>query len=143
MPLEQIQWLFYLKAIGAEVQPPPRAGGEASSDDGFRRILTTRESVEAELDVTGFGELCTVFVAGTMSISTVLLWAGDTRISGWVQSISTVLPVDPGAAKKIKIFEDSLNHAANSQLPDSANENKCNLNHTRNSLFIFDYNPII
>ena len=80
---------LYLKAIGAEVQPPPRAGGEASSDDGFRRILTTRESVEAELDVTGFGELCTrfgelctVFVAGTMSISTVLLWAGDTRISG-------------------------------------------------------------
>ena len=107
MPLEQIQWLFYLKAIGAEVQPPPRAGGEASSDDGFRRILTTRESVEAELDVTGFGELCTgfgelctVFVAGTMSISTVLLWAGDTRISGWVQSISTVLPVDPGAVRK-------------------------------------------
>ena len=80
---------MYLKAIGAEVQPPPRAGGEASSDDGFRRILTTRESVEAELDVTGFGELCTGFgelctgfVAGTMSISTVLLWAGDTRICG-------------------------------------------------------------
>ena len=92
---------FYLKAIGAEVQPPPRAGGEASSDDGFRRILTTfRESVEAELDVTGTGELCTGFVAGTMSISTVLLWAGDTRISGWVQSISTVLPDDSGAVKK-------------------------------------------
>ena len=102
---------FYLKAIGAEVQPPPRAGGEASSDDGFRRILTTRESVEAELDVTGFGELCTVFVAGTMSISTVLLWAGDTRISGWVQSISTVLPVDPGAVRKC---ENSWKHVVNS-----------------------------
>ena len=78
---------LYLKAIGAEVHP---RGGDASSDDGFRRILTTfRESVEAELDVTGtgelctgFGELCTGFVAGTMSISTVLLWAGDIRISG-------------------------------------------------------------
>ena len=30
-----------------------------------------------------------VLAAGTISISTVLLCAGDTRISGWVQSIST------------------------------------------------------
>ena len=56
-----------------------------ASSDVFRRILTTRDSDEAELDTwTG-----AVLAAGTISISTVLLCAGDTRISGWVQSIST------------------------------------------------------
>ena len=57
----------------------------------------------------GFGELCTVFVAGTMSMSTDLMWAGDTQISGRVQLISTVLPDDSDAAKKYKMYEKIWN----------------------------------
>ena len=81
--------------MGADVQP--RAGVVPSDSDDcvfLREILITfcvPDSEEAvELGTwTVLGLSDDVLAAGTISISTVLLCAGDTRISGWVQSIST------------------------------------------------------
>ena len=87
---------LYLKSIGADVQP--RAGTVASVSVEcvfFRWILITLCVTDSE-EAVDLGTCCTVLglsddvlAAGIISISTVLLWAGDTRISGWVQSIST------------------------------------------------------